>query len=476
MASKPIYALTIIFTLGGGGAFATDQVEIARHLQAVGCLEPGSEQIGTLKYRSAIRCFQRSIGATPTGTLSDNQFRDLAARTGAGTTVEKEPTYTPDQTTSEDLNAARKELEPRKQAENLAAWSAEATASWKYIRDSGNPKFTFGDGICSVGKATATEMRHCVKYLSDTTGDDMAVYCAASDLSGPNRHPPGTCWALPASLCRDAEGDFNPVFKSCWARQDREDPGVGSIGFRPEASENLQWRIALLSEFMKKNPDRSVSLTAMQALLTKIKDTPDRLKEVHARRQFAERPIKTLESGKRVPNSVKFELAVYGFRSALSCPVVLEHKQLDEIIADRVRGGDKETIEKFCRAAAHCAAAAHNMSKLENSERAFEAFDTRLCSDQNIDQTYESLDGARLLTHAQFVAEMRRLERLKDLAELSPDSPEAFELAARMMAATQEDAGPFGLTRADFENAIVGNALGALGMSETQLRTVLGLR
>lgn len=476
MTKRLIFATATVLFFIGGGAFAADQMEIKRHLQAVGCLEAGSGQIGTLKYRSAIRCFQKSIVATPTGVLTDAQIRDLAKKATVEIKVEKQPVHMPDRTTSEDLEAARGELEPRKQADNNAAWSAEATASWKYIRDSGNPKFVFGDGICSVGEASTTEMRHCVKYLSDTAGDDMAVYCAASDLSGPNRYPPGTCWALPASLCQNADGDFNPVFKNCWARKDREDPAAGSIGFRPEASENLQWRIVVLSEFLKKHPNQPVSSAAMQALQTKIRDTPNRLKEIHAKRRFEERPIKTLKSGKRIPNSVKFELAVYGFRSALSCPIVLKHEQLDEIIAGRVRGGDKELIENFCRSAAQCTAAAHNMSEFGDSKRAFEAFNTRLCSDRNIDLTYESLDGARLLTHAQFVVEMQRLGRLKELAKLDPDSPEAFQISAEMLAEIKGDAGPFGLIRADFENAIAGNALRALRMEETQLRTVLGLR
>ena len=64
-----------------------------------------------------------------------------------------------------------------------------------------------------------------------------------------------------------------------------------------------------------------------------------------------------------------------------------------------------------------------HMSEFGDSKRAFEAFNTRLCSDRNIDLTYESLDGARLLIHAQFVAEMQRLGRSKELAKLDGGEP-----------------------------------------------------
>lgn len=90
---ETLLALLTLLSCGLSDGAKADTPETLRALVSVGCLET-AEGIAKLKLRSAIRCYQKANGATPTGELSEQQEAALLEDAQSGKSLNVPIRYT----------------------------------------------------------------------------------------------------------------------------------------------------------------------------------------------------------------------------------------------------------------------------------------------------------------------------------------------------------------------------------------------
>lgn len=115
-----VWAVSISAFVANAQADTTQDVQAA--LEAVGCMEASDGKAGRLAIRTAVRCFQKGIGTTPDGTLSEEEEGHLIEMAASGRTIAVQERYEAQQTRREELYGPE-EKKPTS-AERLAAMMA----------------------------------------------------------------------------------------------------------------------------------------------------------------------------------------------------------------------------------------------------------------------------------------------------------------------------------------------------------------